>query len=329
MTKQLSKLKRYFLYSAPFPALVFFKIWASSDRDPGSLLVVTGVMLTYSLMILILARRWDKPGYFDWVTAGYFGIAFVFLFFWPDFAGKIFARYAVTGIFICLFSAAFFPPIAGMEPFTCHYARGSTPGEHWENPVFISINRIMTRVWAGIFGLCVVVSLYPSVITRAVIPICLILGIGLPFNLRFPDIYLKRLGLPSLPEQRKTARENAETKSKAEMTSELPRTARQAICGMVDLFNAEAAGDLDAVIGFIVTGSESFETYLNIRGGTCLMETSPTRKPDLIVRTPAHVWLGIARGEIDGQAAFSRQAYTAEGNLGLLLNMRRIFGENP
>ncbi|MBW1841489.1 MAG: SCP2 sterol-binding domain-containing protein, partial [Deltaproteobacteria bacterium] len=275
---------------------------------------------------LIIAIRWDKPGYFEWVTAGYFGIVFIFLLFWPNFGGKVFARYAVTGIFVCLFSAAFFPPIAGMEPFTCHYARGSTPMAHWENPAFISINRIMTHVWAGIFALCMVISLYPSVITRAVIPISLILGIGLPFNLGFPDIYLKRLGLPSLAEQRKIAQLDSESKPRSDRVPELPQSAWEAVSGMAETFDADAAGILNALIGFIVTGSESFETYLSIRGGTCSVETSPPRKPDLIIRTPAHVWLGIARGEIDGRTAFSRQAYTAEGDLGLLLNMRRIFG---
>jgi multimeric flavodoxin WrbA/putative sterol carrier protein len=61
----------------------------------------------------------------------------------------------------------------------------------------------MTFAWAGLFATCVVLSLYPSVITRALIPIALILGVGVPFNLRFPDYYLRRLGLPGLAKMRK------------------------------------------------------------------------------------------------------------------------------
>ena len=57
------------------------------------------------------------------------------------------------------------------------------------------INQIMTYVWAGMFALCIVLSLYPSVVTRALIPIALIVGFGIPLNFRFLDYYLRRLGL--------------------------------------------------------------------------------------------------------------------------------------
>jgi hypothetical protein len=104
-------------------------------------------------------------------------------------------HYPVTGIYICLFAAAFLPPVLGFAPFTEHYARKYAPRDLWENPVFIAINRIMTYTWAGIFGVCILLSLYPSVITRAIVPLTLIIGVGFPFNKRFPDYYLKRLGL--------------------------------------------------------------------------------------------------------------------------------------
>ena len=107
----------------------------------------------------------------------------------------------------------------------------------------------------------------------------------------------------------------------------LPASAWQAISYMPRVFNAEAAGDLSAIIGFIVSGSENFEAYLNIHQGTCTLEEHPARKPDLLIRTPFDVWLGISRREIDGQDAFMRQAYKAEGNLGLLMRMKQIFSE--
>jgi len=47
--------------------------------------------------------------------------------------------------------------------------------------------------------------------------------------------------------------------------------------------------------------------------------------PDLIIRTPAEVWLAISRGQLNGQEAFMRKAYTAEGDLGLLMSLKKIF----
>ena len=198
-----SKAKQIFLYVAPFPALAFFKIWASGEPSAQTLLWVAAAMLTYGVIILIIASRWDRPSYFDWAVTAYFALITAALSIWPESARHLIPRYAVTGIYACLFSASFFPPLFGLDPFTYHYAKKSTPRVFWGNPIFIRINRIMTYVWSAVFALCVLLSLYPSLFTRALIPIAVILGFGLPFNLLFPDIYLRRLGLPSLADQKR------------------------------------------------------------------------------------------------------------------------------
>ena len=323
--KQVSTPKQIFLYVAPFPALAFFKIWAGSGQIPGNLLIVAFAMLVYCALIIFVAFRWDKPTYFDWAIGAYFAVASCVLFFWPELSGTFLTNYSVTGIYTCLFSAALFPPLLGMDPFTYHYAKKYTPRAAWGNPIFVRINLIMTYVWAGMFGLFIVLSLYPSVVTRALIPIALIVGFGLPFNVRFPDYYLRRLGLPSLAEQRHMAHEAATHEESSPSPEKLPTSAWEAISTMPTVFNAEAAGDLSATIGFIVTGSEMFEAYLTIHDGMCTLEKRPPCKPDVVIRTPAEVWLGIARRELDGQEAFMKKAYTAEGNLGILMRMSQLF----
>jgi multimeric flavodoxin WrbA len=200
--KRRDKAKQLLLYAGPFPALAFFKIWAASGPGPRDLALVALIMLAFCVLILLLARRWDKPTYFDWTIGAYFALINLSLFAWPDAASMVLAQYSVTGIYACLFFAALIPPLLGMDPFTYHYAKKSTPEAFWDNPVFVRINLIMTYVWAGVFGLSTVLSLYPSVVTRAVIPLGIILALGLPFNLRFPDFYLKRFGLPGLKRQR-------------------------------------------------------------------------------------------------------------------------------
>jgi multimeric flavodoxin WrbA/putative sterol carrier protein len=220
-----SRAQQIFLYIGPFPALVFFKIWAATGREPGSLLAAAFAMLIYCACVLVLARRWDKPTYFDWTICAYFLVLSLSLALWPKGAGAIFTEYAVTGIYVCLFSAAFFPPVLGFEPFTYHYAKKFAPKAVWETSIFITINRIMTFVWAGIFAICFLLGLYPSVVTRALIPISLILGVGLPFNLRFPDYYLKRVGLPALADMRKKVLHTQFGKSAASDTSIGPHLA--------------------------------------------------------------------------------------------------------
>jgi multimeric flavodoxin WrbA/putative sterol carrier protein len=202
----LTKAQQIFLYIAPFPALVFFKIWASLGRETASLLVPAAAMLVYCAAVVVLARRWDKPTYFDWAVGAYFLVITVSLALWPGPAGAILSQYAVTGIYLCLFAMAFVPLILGLDPFTYHYAKKYAPEAVWKTPVFISINRIMTFSWSGLFAVCIALSLYPSVVTRALIPISLIVGVGIPFNFSFPDYYLKRAGLPTIAEMRKFAK---------------------------------------------------------------------------------------------------------------------------
>ena len=37
-------------------------------------------------------------------------------------------------------------------------------------------------------------------VTRALVPIALVFGVGVPFSFLFPDYYLRRLGLPAVAE---------------------------------------------------------------------------------------------------------------------------------
>ncbi|MBI5248832.1 MAG: NAD(P)H-dependent oxidoreductase [Desulfomonile tiedjei] len=198
----LGKARQVFLYVAPFPALVFFKIWISLGRDPGSLFIVAGSMLAYCSICLALALRWDKPTYFDWAIWAYFLAISLSLVLWKEATAPILVEYAITGVYLCLFGAAFLPPILRLDPFTYHYAKKLVPQAFWSTPVFANINRVMTFVWAGIFAICGLLSLYPSSVTRALVPISMIVGLGIPFNLLFPDYYLKSIGLPTMAAMR-------------------------------------------------------------------------------------------------------------------------------
>lgn len=325
--KKTSRAQQIFLFAAPFLGLAFFKIWVGRGiESPTSLLAVAAALTVYCVLVLFIASRWDRPTYFDWVIAAYFAVITAFLAFAPEAAARLLSRYSVTGVYLCLFAAAFFPPLLGMKPFTYHYAVKYAPTEVWRNPVFLKINRIMTQVWQALFALCILISLYPSVVTRAFVPLALLLGIGLPFNLRFPNYYLKRLGLPSLAEQRRGAADGTLFQEGLSWSDARPENAREAIGQMARRFDPAAAENLSAVIRFEVDGNEPFNATLIIRDGACELEEESRQRPDLRIRTSDKVWLSICRGELNGQQAFTGGAYTAEGNLGILMRLGQIFG---
>ncbi len=59
--------------------------------------------------------------------------------------------------------------------------------------------------------------------------------------------------------------------------------------------------------------------------GACTYHEGPAAKPDLVIKTPADVWLKISRGEIDGQKAFMAGQYKVTGDFSLLLKLKTLF----
>ena len=91
-------------------------------------------------------------------------------------------------------------------------------------------------------------------------------------------------------------------------------------------FHPEKAGDLAAVIQFSMSGAETFEAYLDIRDGRCLFNEGRAEKPSITIKAPSEVWLAIARGELNGQSAFMAGKFRTEGDMGLLMRMKTLFG---
>ena len=90
-------------------------------------------------------------------------------------------------------------------------------------------------------------------------------------------------------------------------------------------FNPDAAGGMEAIYQFEVTGSESFTAHLQISGGICTYHPGPAAKPDVIVKTPASIWLAVSKGELDGQQAFMNGKYKVNGDISLLMRLKSIF----
>jgi multimeric flavodoxin WrbA/putative sterol carrier protein len=90
-------------------------------------------------------------------------------------------------------------------------------------------------------------------------------------------------------------------------------------------FEPAAAGDLEAVYQFEIGGSEEFTAHLRIEGGKCAFHEGPADRPGVVIRSPADVWMGISRGEIDGRQAFMTGRYKVEGDLSLLMKLGSLF----
>ena len=90
--------------------------------------------------------------------------------------------------------------------------------------------------------------------------------------------------------------------------------------------DSQAAEGLEAIYQFEVRGDEEFIAHIKISGGRGSFHDGPAEDPDIVVKTPADVWLAISRGERDGRQEFMNGVYTAEGDINLLLKLKSLFG---
>jgi multimeric flavodoxin WrbA/putative sterol carrier protein len=95
--------------------------------------------------------------------------------------------------------------------------------------------------------------------------------------------------------------------------------------GMAATFNAEAAGNLKAVIQFEVTGKQAGNWFFAIENGKCIFTEGVAANPSLTIKTPSEIWLAIANKEIDGQQALMDGKYKVEGDMVLLMSLKRLF----
>lgn len=87
---------------------------------------------------------------------------------------------------------------------------------------------------------------------------------------------------------------------------------------------AEAKG-IKVVYQFEITGAEEFAANLQIGEGRCEFHEGRHGEPDMIITSPADVWLAVSRKEISGQAAFMSGKYKAKGDIAFLMKLGTLF----
>jgi multimeric flavodoxin WrbA len=143
------------------------------------------------------------------------------------------------------------------------------------------------------------------------------------------DPEIRRTWLKETIARHKAVREGRKAGTRgATATSSRPPAAascRELLHSMPLGFDPAAAGDLEAVYQFEISGGEEFTAHIRIGGGNCTFHEGPADRPGVVIKSPADVWLEISRGKIDGQHAFMTGKYKVDGDLSLLMKLRSLF----
>ena len=296
----------------------------------SSLIVAGGV----AAAVFLLGRRHQASPIHKGMLV-FLVLATVAVWTWPGGAGQIFAQYPVAVLYAVLFLVAVGPPLAGREVFTLYFARQTTPEAVWDTDVFKTINYHLTALWAMLFLCGMISAMIPEVfdlrgalfeaIFEGLLPTAVMLGIGVPANKHYPIYYQRKLGL--IPAGIETDHSASKNSSDAQLKTgaHLAKSCKELLQIMPLGFNSDAAGELEAIYQFEVSGDEEFVANLKIAKGVCSFHDGPAINPGVIIKTPADVWLAISRGERDGQQAFMNGEYKTEGDIGLLLRLKTLF----
>ena len=109
------------------------------------------------------------------------------------------------------------------------------------------------------------------------------------------------------------------------VTDTTMRDMKLVLRGMAATLNSKAAGDLKAIIQFEVTGRQKGNWFLAIKNGKCIFNEGVAVNPSLTIKTPSEIWLAVANKEIDGQQALMDGKYNVQGDMTLLLSLKKLF----
>jgi multimeric flavodoxin WrbA/putative sterol carrier protein len=305
------KLKTVLFITSFIPVIVFKVVARVGDATLAQAKFATIVGLILAVVQFILSKKFiDHTTYLEKAFLGFLGVGAAWVYLAPSHVSSIFVQNSTALLYFVLFLTTLIPQLFGYDPFTYAIAKQMTTETVWNTPHFRRINLHLTYFWSAIFFVNFLSSWLGNgkPLFSILIPLIIILGIGLPVVRIYPKHYLKR-----------------QFTSQPIDPSLIPGTAKELILRMPMGFRPEAAGDLKAEIQFDLSGEGGVKGVLSISEGKCSFREGDSSSPTLTIRSPADVWLKIARQEINRAQALMDGLYEVGGDMNLLMKMGDLF----
>ena len=268
-------------------------------------LIISSIVLL-NLIIAIIA---GVKSYFNYGVSGIVILGAFSVFFLPS-LGQIYLENVIAGLYAGLFLVAVLPPLFKLDPFTYEFSKKNYPEAITKTDQFRRINIIINYIWAGLFGICIILSIIRysdntgiQAFLSSIVPIVLLLAAGIPVSKKLPAVLMQT-----------TQREEMHFKSIRELFEVMP-------LGL----NKKLAEGVDTVIQFHLTGEEPTDGYLTIKNLQCAYTEGIHPEPKTTIRSDSKLWLAISNKEIPGDQAFINKEYAIEGDMTILLKLGELF----
>jgi len=264
--------------------------------------------LFLSVVSTTLCRRYSVVKVTDLVILGFFlGSSLLLLFPWWT---SIIATYynAILWFVLALMAGV---SLLIKRPFTLEYAKQSVSESVWATPQFYRINQLITVVFFLVFGTDTIISaLIDDRLIRYVLSFSL-LGVALTAPSIVPKLYVQY-----------------GTKADSSLPSEVDMSQismAEIFSGMVERFNSEAAEDIEAVLQFSLTGSQSGDFFIDVKNSTATLVQGVDKSPELLLEIDSEDWIAVVEGSLDGTRAYMSGKMKVTGDMNLLLVLDQLF----
>jgi putative sterol carrier protein len=289
--------------SALVTIIIYFVLHARLGELPNGLRSALLVAFIVQTAYIVLARWQGEHKQFDFGLWIMFAIGLAGELLGLAAVHALFKTYSPALVFLTFGLTAVLPPLFGREWFTAYFVRRTVPGWQQKLPVTARVARLMAFFWTAIFFVSAALCAYAPTDFwfTFVVPNSLVFLVGMSANVWLPLLYLRMF------------------------PPETPSSAEALILGMPMAFDRRAARGIRAQIQYRVTGTDAARYWVRIENGRCASAEGDAPSPDLVVHTPADVWVRIAHGELDGGEALAAGLYRVEGDGTLLDALRTWF----
>jgi len=105
----------------------------------------------------------------------------------------------------------------------------------------------------------------------------------------------------------------------------MPPTIRETFEFMPFRFQADKAGNTNAVIQYEITGDGGGTWHAVIKNGECVVNEGAAPSPTVTLQASASDWVTVITGAQTGQALFMEGKLKIKGDMGLAMKLPSIF----
>jgi putative sterol carrier protein len=95
---------------------------------------------------------------------------------------------------------------------------------------------------------------------------------------------------------------------------------------MPDNFDAGAAGDMNAIIQFDLSGDSGGVWAVTVADGQCTVKDGASESPTLTIAMDAEDFVALTRGDLNPMNAFMSGKIKLQGDMGLAMKFQSLFG---